>query len=249
MALSSLLLAALVPYGPAPVPPSTSPVPVEDEPTDEHWHGFVEAGGTYTDGNTDVRTARVAAEAIKRIEDDRYTTRAFWNYTRSGGEITERNAGINGKWDHFIDEKLYYNGIAGVETDQEADLDLRYYAGAGAGYQIRDDEKVKLYGEAGLVYFTEEFDDGSDNSYISARVSYDLDYTVSETTLFEQIAEAFPSVENASDFNGRLDSKLSLEIKENWSAYIQHILDFDNTPAVGADRIDNRVVVGLRWTY
>lgn len=248
MALTSLMLTALLPYAPAVEPAPTSPAPPE-EVIDGKWHGFVELGGTYTDGNTDIKSARLAAEAIQRLTDDRYTLRAYWNYVQNDGDITDRNAGLNGKWDHFVSEKLYFNAVAGVETDSLAKLDTRWYVGGGAGYQFREDEKMKLNGEAGLVYFREEFLNNDSNDYIAARVAYDLDYTVSETTLFEQTTEVFPSVEDVEDFYGKVDSKLSFQIKANWSAFIQHILDYDNTPAGGAERLDNRVNVGLRWSF
>ena len=254
MAVSSLLLAAIVPYGPTVESLPTSPIPTaiavqDEEVVDGKWHGFVEVGGTYTDGNTDVRSARVAAEGVRRWTDDRLTLRAGWNYAKNAGDLTDRNAQATAQWDHFVDEKLYLNAIAGVQTDSLADLDLRYWIGGGVGYQFRDDEKMALKGEAGIVYFNEEFDGGGENDYISARLAYDLDYQVSETTLFEQITEFFPSLEDAEDVYGRVDSKLSFLIQDNWTAFIQHIFNYDNTPADGAERVDNRVVVGIRWTF
>lgn len=249
MALSSLLLAALVPYATAVEPAPTSPAPMPEDVIDGKWHGFVELGGTYTDGNTNIKSARVAAEGIRRLEDDRYTLRSYWNYVQNEGQITDRNAAFKAKYDHFVSEKLYVQGVGGVETDSLARLKLRYYLGGGVGYQFREDEKVKLNGEAGLVYFKEEYFNGDENDYVAARLAYDLDYQVTETTLFEQTTEAFPSVEDLSDFYGQVDSKLSFQIKDNWSAFIQHILGYDNTPATGAERLDNRVNVGLRWSY
>lgn len=249
MALTSLMLAALVPYGPALEAAPVSVVPAPEEVIDGKWHGFVDVGGTYTDGNTDLSSIRVAAEAVRRLEDDRYTLKSYWNYAQNEGSITDRNAGASAKWDHFLSEKLFVNGLGGVETDTLARLKLRYYLGGGAGYQFLESERTKLLGEAGVVYFDEKFFNGDKNDYIAARGAYDLDFQVSPTTLFEQTAEAFPSLEAVEDFYGKLDSKLTFTITATWAAFIQHILNYDNTPATGSERLDNRVVVGVRWTF
>ncbi len=248
MALPSLLLAVLVPYGPLAEAPPVS-TPALDEVIDGKWHGFVNVGATYTDGNTDVRSANVSAEAVKRREEDRYTLKAYWNYAQNQGAITDRNAGANAKYDHFVSEKLFLNAIAGVETNSLAALHLRYYAGGGAGYQFVENERTKLLGEGGLVYFNEEFTNNDKNEYIAARLSYDLDHKVTDTTTFEQTAEAFPSLEDKDDFYGKLDSKVSFKISDKWSAFLQHVLNYDNTPADGAERVDNRVIVGVRWSF
>ena len=152
MAISSLLLAALVPYGPTVESPPTSPLPTspmpvvvqDEEPIDGKWHGFVEVGGTYTDGNTDVRSARVNAEGVKRWTDDRLTLRGGWNYAKNAGDLTDRNAQATAQWDHFVNDRLYLNAIAGVQTDTLATLDLRWWVGGGAGYQFRDDGSLVL---------------------------------------------------------------------------------------------------------
>lgn len=250
MALTSLMLAALVPYGPLPEAAPTSAVPrPEEEVIDGKWHGFVDVGGTYTSGNTDITSIRVAAEGVRRLTDDRYTLKSYWSYAENEGEITDRNAGASAKWDHFLSEKLFVNAIGGVETDSLARLKLRYYLGGGAGYQFLESERTKLLGEAGLVYYDEEFFNGDTNGYLAARGAYDLDWQLTPTTLFEQTAEAFPSLEDVEDFYGKLDSKLSFTITDTWAAFIQHILQYDNTPAQNAERTDNRVVVGVRWTF
>ena len=242
------------------VPPSA------EEVVDNKFHGFVELGGTYASGNTDIRSARLAAEAVKRNEKNRYTFKSYWNYTEDEDGITDRNAGLSAKWDRFLTEKLFVNALGGVETDSVAGVDLRWYVGGGVGYQFLDTEKTKLLGEAGLVYFHEELvgeipnpafpptlpemlEVEDDNSYLAARVSYDLDWQLTETTLFEQTAEAFPSLEDINDFYGKLDSKLSFKITGTLSAFIQHILNYDTTPAEDKERLDNRVVVGVRYTF
>ena len=59
----------------------------------------------------------------------------------------------------------------------------------------------------------------------------------------------FPSLEDSNDVYGRWDSKLSTSLTEAMFASLQYVMDYDNTPNTGAERIDNRVVFSLGWSF
>lgn len=265
--LSHLLLSSLA-AGAAPAP-EAAPAPadavdqtrliaplVQDEEEEPMgvWTGSVNAGATWTSGNTEITTLSAAANASYREADYRHTLGAWWNYAEQENaagesELTQRRIGGNYKYDYFVNDRLYYNGLFGIEADELANLDLRWYAGAGVGYVFYDEETMGLDGEVGLVYFSQEFETGDDEDYIAARIAYNYWNQINENVRFEQDMWAFPSVEDIEDFYGRLDSRLMIKMSEAMFAQIQHVFDYNNSPAPGAQRDDHRVIMGLGWNF
>jgi putative salt-induced outer membrane protein YdiY len=235
---------------------AVAPFVLEDPPKINEWTGSVSIGLTYTDGNSDTRSANFATDAEYRREKDRFTVRAYWNYAEQDvdgeKEITTRRAGIQGKYDYFLSKKVYLFGIVGIETDTFQDLEKRKYIGAGVGYQWRESEHFKWSSEIGATYFTESYreqDDPSEKEYIAARVANNIGWQINENLRLEQLAEAFPSLEDADDFYGKADSKLKITFTESMFGQIQHIFQYDNTPSEGLDRIDNLVAISLGWGF
>ena len=276
---SALLLIAISNSNPdAPMAESALPAVTNVEPTsqpqedaaeeskDPKWTGSVNLGASITGGNTEIRTLSLSIDAELRREKDRHTVKGWWNYadnTESGPtgdstDVTARNAGATYKYDYFFTEKTYGFGIAGVETDDLAMLDLRWYGGVGVGRQFVEEEDFTFSGELGVTYFDEDFVEPapptptSDTDYVAARVAYNLMKRVSETTVFEQTAAIFPSLESQSgpyNVYAKVDSRLKLSVTENMFAQLQWVYEWDNTPAAGAKESDNLVIASLGWGF
>ena len=243
------------PPSPAP-PPAGAPTAVQDEPAEPElpdWTGSITAGAKYTGGNTETSSVNVQFDAERRDEMDRWTFKAWWNYGEQkidgDTEITVRNEGGFVKYDYFATEKLYYLGIAGAEADSLAGLDLRWYAGAGLGYQFLESEETSLLAEAALTYFVEEFDDGTDQESVALRLAYSVSHQLTETTRFEQDLVMFPSLEDIEDFYGKLDTRVQTNLTDSMFAQLQNIIDYDNTPSSGKERLDNQVLLTLGWSF
>ena len=213
------------------------------------WAGSVLLGLTETQGNSENFSASLSADAVREGETHRYTIKSFFSYVDQGGEITERKVGASGQYDFLAGEDYYYFATVGAEADDRANLDLRYFAGGGLGYDFYDREKFKLKGEAGLTYFVEEFDDGSDSDSIAAILGYDLSYFFSEETKLKQSFKAYPPVDEPSDVFLRLDTRLETKLTESMLGSVQYVVDWDNSPAVGAKRDDHRFVISLGWSF
>ena len=134
--------------------------------------------------------------------------------------------------------------------DYVADLDLRYILGAGAGYQWKETEKLKWATDLGLSYVDEDFEDNdSDAEFLAARLGSNLNYQISKSSSFEQVAEVLPSLEDSEDLIAKIDSRLKLNIVGKWIAQLQYVLDFDGSVPAGKDETDHRVVLSLGWSF
>lgn len=257
-----LILAAFSASAPG---PATAPSPLaacvaEDAavpaaPVETKWSGSISAGAIYQDGNTDARSVNANFNAERRAEQDRWTAKGFWDYGQqkdpASGEfvLSSRKAGASLKYDYFLSKALYVNAVAGADTDTLADLRLRSYVGAGAGYQWREDDTLKWGSEAGVTWMNEDRWAGANEQFPTARVANIVEWKLDEKTSFGNTLEVFPSLERGEDVFGRSDTRLKTSLTKAMFAQLQWIFDYDNTPAAGKGRQDNKVVLGLGWSF
>lgn len=253
----------------APLEPAAPVAQDEPPPPMPYWTGGLTAGGVWTDGNTNTASANGSFNAERRDEKDRWTFDAYVNYAdqeddsvgtpgATDTEINQRNFGGGVKYDYFVTEKFYYLANVSGKHDDVAELYLRYVAGAGIGYQVREDEKIKWGVETGLAYVNEDYDpdptvppatEDPDSRGWAGRLASNLAWTISESTSFEQNAELLPSLEDSENLIARFDNRLKVNLTENWIAQLQYVLDFDGETPPGVEEADHRVVFGLGWTF
>jgi putative salt-induced outer membrane protein YdiY len=253
-------LASLASADPAPPPPTpASPLSAfvsQDAPAPaapSGWTGSIAVGAMYQSGNTDKRTANVSALAERRGENDRWTAKGYWDYSENKVDgdwvLDTRKAGASLKYDYFMSERLYVNGIGAVETDTFADLELRWYAGPGVGYQWQEDETIKWGSEAGVMYYSENRKVDEDSDYVAARLANNLEWQITKDTSLLHIFEVFPSLEDTEDVYAKSDLRLKTSLTEAMFAQIQWVWDYDNTPSAGKERNDHRVLLGIGWSF
>lgn len=254
--LIPVLFAVSAPEQPLPAVLSTeAPTPAQDEGEGEEedktgiWTGSLEASAMNTDGNTNNLRLAILGDAEKKFEKDRYNVNAEWVYTEDDGSISERRALLAGKYSRDLTERSYWLINAGISTDTEASIDLRYTAGVGLGYKFVDTETWKFEGEAGLNYIVENQDGGDDDDYVTARLAYKAQYIHSETWSADHSVVVFPSLEDKDDVVGRMDTGVQAKLSHSWYAKARWIWDYDNTPADGADRSDQMHLLTIGWGF
>ena len=253
----------------APATPEAAPAPTQIAPLDSAilgvvqeaeesghaWTGSVALSAISTTGNTETDSFNFDAGAELRRDVDRYTWKGYFNYGRenTGGtsNLTARKGGTSLKYDYFLteDETTYAFANVGGEFDDLAALDLRTQVGGGAGYQFYESETSKLSGELGLNFFSEESADDTDDSYAALRLAAYAFEQLNEDLSWTTSAELYPSIEDSDDVYGKLDTKLAMSLTEAMFASFQYVMDYDNTPAAGADRVDQRFVLSLGWSF
>ncbi len=240
---------------------AAEPAPTQEEEEEEPvgiFFGQVTIGGTYTEGNTERRTASVAIDAIKNYKNtDRLTLGFNWNFNQqedaNGSSIARRIEG-RAKYDISIDDRSYVWLNAFAQTDKPIDdtlptLDLRYSAGVGYGYRVLDNDVWKWGLEAGLAFFNEEYQDQDEDDYLSARIASISSWQYSENTSFSNYIELYPSLDESDDVYGRSDTRATTNLTESMIGQLQWIWDYDNTPAADRDRSDHLFLVTVGWGF
>jgi len=258
-----VLASSSVATTPPPSLPDALPGPsaVQDEPAAEEggepkWTGSVTVGGMYTFGNSENRTANATADAELRREKDRFGLGFLWVYNENRNndlgewDLTDRKTQGFAQYDYFFAEKTYGYAKAAFQNDLQADLDLRQTYTLGVGQQFREDETLKLNGEAGISYVDEDFKlDDDDNDYVAARLAYNVNWNMSESWEFAQSAEVFPSLEDSQDIYVRADTRLKAAFGESMFGQLQWLYFWDSTPAQYKERVDQQFLLGIGWKF
>lgn len=228
------------------------------------WEGSVKLNGLWTEGNTDRRAIGASLEATRRAEIDRISVDAAWDYsedkdnsttaTRGTWTLNQRRTGGGLKYDYFLSKRWYALATARVLGDTLANIDLRFTAGAGLGYTWIEDSTTTFLTELGLSYFNENFrvvtpPAPSSVDYLAARAAYKLSHAFTEKTKLVHGVEAYPSLENGKDTYLQAKTEIVTSLTDSMIASIAHVLDYDNTPAAGFDRMDNRVLLSVGWSF
>lgn len=232
------------------------------------WSGSLKFTGTHVSGNTQVRSAGLFFEAVRKSEIDRLSVDAQWDYAEqkpagTGGApppsgtpyvLSQRRTGAGLKYDYFVGDRSYTWVATRALGDTIANLDLRFTASAGFGYQLIDTEDVSFLLEAGLSYFNENYrivtpPNPGETDFLAARIAYRYENQLSEFTKLVHRAEAFPSLESGDDIYCQVTTELSTSLTESMIASLTHVLDYDNTPSPGFKRADNRVILSVGWSF
>ena len=255
----ALAAAALAADAAAPVAPQPflglfqDPPPADGPPAEPEWTGTVSAGGAITTGNSETRQGNATADAELRRAKDRWTLGFLWIYseeknTTGDWNLTDRRTSAKAKYDYFLTEKTYLLAQTSAESDEESDLELRWTVGVGAGRQFIEDERTKLSAEAGLSWVDEEYKN-DEESFLAARGAYNAERVLTKALTFAQTGEIYPSLEDQDDVYAKVDTRLKIGFSENLIGQLQWVFDWDNTPAQGADRVDNRFLASVGWKF
>ncbi len=224
--------------------------PKADDAADPpEWGGAVTVGISATDGNTDIKKASATADAKKETEGSRYTLGMSWNFSQEAGLITQRKTFGKAQFDRFFTEKTYWLAQSSAEADRQAGVDLRTTLGLGAGRQLVDSEHWIAAAELGLTWFKQDEVGPLASDYVAARLAYNWGYTPSERWGLSQTAEILPSVEETADVTSKVDTRLKATLGSSMFAQLQWVMDWDNTPAAGAERVDSLYLLTVGWKF
>jgi putative salt-induced outer membrane protein YdiY len=139
------------------------------------WSGNINAVLNYERGNTDKDEYAGDFSTSFRWRNDRLKFSGDIDREKSNEVLTDDDWRVNGRYDHFVDEKLYFGGILALEHDRFKDLRRRTTTGPLVGYQFYEGTAMNLDLAAGPVYIKEDYYDSSDRDYLALGWQLDFD--------------------------------------------------------------------------
>lgn len=223
-------------------------------PEKPRWKGDLAAGMTYTSGNTSNESYSFSGNLSKRTEKDRTTYTADAARRKEKGssgdkKVTEDWWRAGGKYDYFLNKKLYVFGQGRYEVDKIADLDRRIIAGGGSGYQWIENDTTDFSTEVGLSWIDEEYEDGTSDDKISTQAGYRLTHQFNDTFSLIHNFSYYPSTEQVSDYYLTTFGELRAKINSHLFTNFKVLFDYDATPAEGKGSSDTKYIFGAGVTF
>jgi putative salt-induced outer membrane protein YdiY len=214
------------------------------------WSGHINAGTTYTSGNSDTKSARLDAETIARGLDNRYTLGGFIFWAEDSGNQTASNSRLNGQYDHFFSKYWYGYTNAVFENDRFRNIKLRSRLGLGSGYQIFESPDLNLAIETGINYIVQNYYDEKDENYAALRwaLKYDQKLFNSSTNFFHS-HEVLYGLKKPAQTLLYTETGLRFPLLFNFNGTAQINYNWDSQPADDRKKGDTRVIftMGYAW--
>jgi putative salt-induced outer membrane protein YdiY len=224
-------------------------------PPASHWTGSITASALLARGNTHTDSFSLAANAVRRGDNDRITFGAGYYFSREkdpttgDSSTTADNWFFLGKYDYFLTKKLYAFALTRVERDRIADLDLRLSPGVGIGYQWFETDDFHLSTEAGVGWVYESFENDGTENHPNIRLAYHIDKKLNDSVSLFHNLEYLPSLESLSDYNINADAGMRANLTKHMFSEVKVEWRFDASPAPGAQKNDLRYILGVGWQF
>jgi putative salt-induced outer membrane protein YdiY len=131
------------------------------------WKGNANIDLNYERGNTDDDEYTGDGSMTFRRTADRIIFSGDYDREKSNDVLTDDNWRLNGRYDHFVNEKFYYGANLALEHDRFGDLRLRAVTGPLVGYELYESTAMNLDVAAGPMYVNEDFYDTTDRDYLA----------------------------------------------------------------------------------
>jgi len=139
------------------------------------WTGIVNVDLNYERGNSDKDEYHGDWTTTLRRLDDRFKISGDYEREKSNDILTDDNWRINGRYDHFVDKKLYYGVNLAMEHDRPADNQRRTIVGPLVGYEFYESKAMNLDVAGGPMYVNEEFYEADNRDYLALGWLVDFD--------------------------------------------------------------------------
>lgn len=147
--------------------------------------------------------------------------------------------------DYKIKSRMYTFADVIYLQDEFANIDDRYYFGAGLGYNILVGPKHIFDTEAGINYTIDTYTNNTDNNYAGGRIFGKYAYNITEKNKFEQSFEYLLDFENSENYNVNSDTSLTAAFNSMLSLKTGYQVKYDNEPVGGAEYADRIMAVTL----
>jgi putative salt-induced outer membrane protein YdiY len=218
-------------------------------PPRKEWSGSLTAGGNIQTGNTSRKGVSVAAELTRRTEVDRLRLRYLFNYAEEDHQMNTRNHYGDVHYSYFFTKQFYAYGSVEMLNDKFKDYKLRLIIGPGVGYQVWEDPVKSLSFEAGLSYQNNNYYEGKDDDFVTARLGLDFRYKILNFITFSDKLLFYPSLGQGGDYILRNEAALTAPMGARWALRLANIIDYDSNPPPRIGKTDVQWILGLQYSF
>ena len=217
------------------------------------WTGFFDTGLALARGNARTETFTTTFNATRVTPKDKIAVtfnQIFGTATLNNVSSTVANA-IRGGWSYNRDlnPKIFLSTLNDYEHDQFQNLDLRFVAGAGAGWNAIKKEKTSLALGAGGDFEHESFKQSLSRGSGELNFGDDFVHKFTATTNVAQSLRYFANLTQTGEYRINFDLGAVTAIKKWLGWHVTASDRFLSNPVFGRQRNDLLISTGLRLSF
>ncbi len=233
-------------------PPQPPPPPSLLGDLTEGWDGALDAGFSYTSGNSKTTTLVTAVTAEKTGDGDKlavYGRTQFNSNRNSGIGVTTQNAVLAGlRYSRDINRKMFAFVSYDIERDLPKQLNFRSVLGGGLGYHLIKNDRTEadlLFGAA----WNRAWRVGPDSSTAEALAGVALKHKITDRLKLQNSYTYFQSIQTARKYRFVYDATLTADITKRFGLFVSVGDRFDNDPGGTSEKNDFLLTTGVRWSF
>lgn len=211
------------------------------------WYGSVSFSATGTSGNSDTATVGIGSRFGHSDGTNGHDFVLSYKYSEADGTADADSLLAGYDYTRNFNPNFYGYGKLRLSHDKFSTFEEDYFAGAGIGYRVVNNDQVQWALEAGPGYRKAELSDGSDFSEaaasIGSKLTYDLGgdmFLTNDTTVLASSSDTY--VVNDLGFNVALgDGPLALRTSLQ--------TEYHSDPLPGKKSTDNAFGVSLVMNF
>jgi putative salt-induced outer membrane protein YdiY len=225
----------------------TTPPPAELPPPPK-WESSVNAGLSYTSGNSDTLLVTAGIDTKRKGQHDEWAFGAKGAYGKSEGDVNNNMAAGYGQYNYLFTEKFYAYGRVDALYDGIADIDYQVNLSPGVGYYFIKNDRTTLNGEFGPGYLWEK-KGGVADSYATLRFAERLEQKLGEKAKVWESLSYLPQIDDWGNY--RLVAEIGIEapIVNNLSLRLVANDIYNSRPAAGKEQNDFMLVGGVAYKF
>ncbi|MBV1930534.1 MAG: DUF481 domain-containing protein [Porticoccaceae bacterium] len=215
-----------------------------------NWTGHTNAVLNYERGNSEKDQYATDVDMTFRKIDDRFKFYGDYDREKSNDVLTDDDWRLSGRYDHFVDKKLYYGGKLGLEHDRFADLRLRSILGPVVGYEFYQSTLMNLDVAGGPMYVDEDFYDADNRDYVAFGWNLEFDrYLITDRVQFYHRHRGLLEVEAVENLVWDAWTGFRFPIYAGIMLSTELLLEYDGGASDGIDKTDTtyNVKLGYKW--
>lgn len=216
------------------------------------WSGELSAGFDRRRGNTSSTELFGEAKLAAETELSKYAAKGRLFYSEENRKMNAQKYKWSSRYDRrFRDMKKLY-GYVTVESDRDrfANIKLRYTPGAGLGYHIAENERLKLQAETALAYTYTSYKDDTEvtHEFVLVPRAYGELKLIGDSKVTEDFT-IYPSMTESGEYRWVSETVFHAPLNESVALKFHLIDEFNSNPGGTAKKNDLRIISTIAYTF
>jgi putative salt-induced outer membrane protein YdiY len=217
------------------------------------WSGSLDTGLALARGNADTDTLTTTVSATRVTTTDKIIANfnQIYGTARLDGVYSAVASAAHGDWEynHNITPKFFVATLNSYDHNRFQDLDLRFVAGGGLGWNAVKNDRANLTITGGGDYDREAFSGAPTRNSAEAYFGDSLTYKFSSASSLTQNLQIFPNLSETGQYRSNMNLSIVTALKKWLGWHVTASDNFLSNPVLGRQRNDLLLSTGLRLTF